>query len=75
MSSAGNQSPAGLESLAKMEAALLARIDEAREVLSRADGLDEEERAEIHTILEAMRHECEAHATVFKSLATENSHA
>ena len=75
MSLASNQPSGGPETLAEMEAALLARIDEAKEVLARADGLDEEERAEIHAILEALRHDCEAHAAMFKSLTTEDRHA
>ena len=72
MSLAGNQSSGGLAKLVELEAGLLGRINEARAILSRADGLDEEERAEIHTILEALRHDCESRAAAMRSLPLEN---
>ena len=75
MSLAGNQSSGGLEQVAKLEATLLGRITEATNVLSRADGFDEEERAEIHAILEALRHDVESHAAIMKSLPTEKPNA
>ena len=75
MSLAGNQSSGGLERLAELEAALLGRIDEARDVLSRTDCLDEEQRAEVHAILEALRRDCESHAHIVGAKSTEQCHA
>lgn len=42
--------------------AVLARVCLAADHLPRTEFLDEEQRSEIHTILEAIRHECERHA-------------
>jgi len=75
MSLAGNESSGGMEELAELEATLTSRIAEARSVLSRADSLDEEQRAEIHAILEALRHDCESRAAAVRSLLAENCHA
>ncbi len=75
MSLAGNQSSGGLEKLAELEATLLGRIAEASSVLSRSDSLDEEQRAEIHAILEALRHDCESRTAIMRSLPTETCHA
>lgn len=54
-----------LERLAELESELLGRIDAAVGELQRIECLDEEQRAEIHTILEAMKHDGLSHiATV-----------
>ncbi len=75
MSLAGHQSPGGLAELARLERELLGRIDAASETLKRADCLDEEQRAEIHAILAAIRHDSEFHAGVVGSLPPETHHA
>ena len=55
--SAGNQSPGGpAEPAAELKAAILGRIRAAGDALQRADGLDEEQRAEIQAILDALAH-------------------
>lgn len=66
MSSAAHLGTAG--DLADLEQALLGRIHEACADLRRAESLDEEERAEIHSILEAMRHDAESHARLVHTL-------
>ena len=58
-----------LQQIAELEKSLLWRIDAAAEDLQRVECLDEEQRAEVHTILEAMKHESESHAALVRVLA------
>ena len=46
-----------VDRLATMQAAFLSHVDAAVDQLQRTECLDEEQRAEIHAILEALRHE------------------
>ncbi len=75
MSRARNQAVEGVERLAELEQTLQARIAAAGEVLKRSDSLDEEQRAEIHAILEAIRHDSVFHARFVASLPEEACHA
>jgi len=74
MSYVSDRSPGGLAQLAELEKALLGRIDEANDALTRADCFDEEQRAEIHAILEAIRQDSEFHAHYVGSLGSEACH-
>jgi len=71
MSVVGNDPSGGLSDLADQERALLGRIRAASELLGRTDCLDEEERAEVHAILEAIRHDSEFHASILAALPRE----
>ena len=75
MSLAASPSSGGFAELAALEKALLGRVHAAGEVLKRTECLDEEQRAEIHAILEAIRHDSESHAAVVASLPAEPCHA
>ena len=57
-----------LKDLMKMEKNLLEKITSAIEELQWIDTLNQEQRAEIHTILEAMKHDCESHIEIILSL-------
>ena len=74
MSYVSDRSSGGLAQLAELEKALLGRIDAANETLKRTDCLDEEQRAEIHAILEAIRQDSEFHAGYVSSLGSEACH-
>lgn len=69
MSSATNQGPNQLGRLSELEAILVERIDAACLTLGRAESLDDEQRAEIHAILQAMRHEGQSHRAWLAKLA------
>lgn len=60
--------PAHLKQAAELESALCGRIVAAVEQLQRVECLDEEQRAEIHAILEAMRHDSLSHASLLGCL-------
>ena len=75
MSYVSDRSSGGLAELAELEKALLGRIDAADTALRRADCFDEEQRAEIHAILDAIRHDSEFHAHYVGSLGSEACHA
>ena len=53
-----------------METSFLSRIHAAADDLQRVECLDEEQRAEIHAILEAMRHDSESHAAIVQFLVS-----
>jgi len=69
MSVANGQTPDRWRRMAELESALLARLDAADDDLQRIECLDDEQRAEIHAILEAMKHDAVSHAAVVKALA------
>jgi len=75
MSPAHNQVPGQLERVAELESSSLSRIRAAAEDLQRIECLDEEQRAEIHAILEALRHEGESHTNAIKQLHGEYRNA
>lgn len=69
MSSVHSQTPGQLRQAANLETSLLSEIDAASVHLQRVNCLDEEQRAEVHTILEAMRHDTQSHAETMQFLA------
>jgi len=69
VSSVHSQTLGQLQQAAKREKALLSEIDAAAADLQRADCLDEEQRAEVHAILEAMKHDTQSHAETMQLLA------
>ena len=69
MSLVPDQGPGGFEKLAELEASLLGRIEASADELRHIECLDEEQRAEIHAILEAMKHDGLSHVAVIQSLA------
>jgi hypothetical protein len=70
MSLTPNPPPGGLEQLAELEKAVLGRVSAAAEELQRVESLDDEQRAEIHAILEAIRHESESSAAFLPGWGT-----
>ena len=72
MSSASGQKSDQFQTAAQLETDLLTRVERVRGRFERVECLDEEQRAEIHTILEALRHEGECR---LKALAGEYRHA
>ncbi|MDY7010819.1 MAG: hypothetical protein SVV80_08720 [Planctomycetota bacterium] len=79
MSSFSGRSLGRLEQVAELEAVLLGRIEDAADELRHIECLDEEQRAEIHAILEAMKHDGQAHASAIRVMengsAQETCHA
>ena len=75
MSLSLSESPEALAELAELVHALRGRINEAGRVLGRCECFDEEQRAEAHAILEALRHDSEFHARVLDALPAEAGHA
>jgi hypothetical protein len=59
----------------EIEASLLGHIDAAQADLARMECLDEEQRAEVHAILDALRHEGQAHAFAVRQLCGEYRNA
>ena len=68
MSLAESHIPRQLRQAAAMENSLLSQIDAAADDLQRVDCFDEEQRAEIHAILEAMKHDSESHSAIVQFL-------
>ncbi len=69
MSSVSGRGCDRLEKVAKLEASLLGRIEDAADELRHIECLDEEQRAEIHAILEAMKHDGQSHASAIRAMA------
>jgi hypothetical protein len=69
VSSVHSQMPGQLRQAADLETSLLSEIDAASVHLQRVDCLDEDQRAEVHTILEAMKHDTQSHAETMQLLA------
>jgi len=69
VSSVHSQTPGQLRQAANLETSLLSEIDAASADLQRVNCLDEEQRAEVHTILEAMKHDTQSHAAIVQLLA------
>ena len=61
--------------LVELERGLLAHIQAAQGALQRIECLDEEQRAEIHTILEALKHDSEFHASIVGTYIPEGGDA
>ena len=71
MSSAQDQRVPPLRQVEQLETSLLSTINAADDDLQRVNCLDEEQRAEVHAILEAMRHDSESHAATVQFLASQ----
>lgn len=69
MSLAESHIPGQLRHAAAMESSLLSQIHSVADDLQRVDCFDEEQRAEIHAILEAMKHDSESHSAIVQYLA------
>lgn len=68
MSLAPNQAVGCLEKLVGLEATLLERLEAATGEFQRIECLDEEQRAEIHTIIEAMKHDVRSHVAEVRAM-------
>ncbi len=69
MSSVSGRGLGRLKQVAELEASLLGRIEDAADELRHIECLDEEQRAEIHAILEAMKHDGQFHSSAIRALA------
>ena len=69
MSSVSGQGLSRLDKAAELEASLLVHIEASADELRHIECLDEEQRAEIHAILEAMKHDGLSHVAVIQALA------
>ena len=67
--------PADLRRLDKLQTDIQVRVRAAEGELGRVECLDEEERAEIHAILEAIRHDSENHARIIGTYISEARNA
>jgi len=70
MSSAEGEISDQLERMAALESSLLSEIAAAADELQRNEALDDEQRAEVHTILQALRHDSESHAAIVRSMVS-----
>ncbi len=70
MSSAEGEMSGQLERMAALENSLLSEIAAAAAELQRNECLDEEQRAEVHAILQALRHDSESHAAIVRSMVS-----
>lgn len=70
-----NSSPVPFERLTELESRLLACVNDAGFTLCRAEFLDEEQRAEVHAILQALRHDGQSHLATLSALSREVAHA
>jgi len=75
MSSVARHSSGQWRQMAELEKGLLARVAQAQGELQRIEFLDEEQRAEIHAILEAIRHDGESHAQIVGTYISESGDA
>lgn len=69
MSAVPEQRVGHFETAVKLEAAFLSHVSAASDDLQRVEYLDEEQRAEIHAILEALRHDGESHTNIVQQLS------
>ena len=69
MSSVCGQDLGQLKKVAGLEASLLVCVEAAVDELQHIECLDEEQRAEIHAILEAMKHDGVSHVSTIHILA------
>ena len=65
--------PGQLEQAAATERSLLWQIHAAAGDLERVECFDEEQRAEVHAILEAIKHESESHSAIVQFLVSRYS--
>ena len=69
MSSVCGQDLGQLKKVAELEASLLVCVEAAADELRHIECLDEEQRAEIHAILDAMKHDGLSHVAAIHALA------
>ena len=69
MSSVCGQDLGQLKKVAELETSLLVCVEAAVGELQRIECLDEEQRAEIHAILDAMKHDGLSHVAAIHALA------
>ncbi len=67
--------PAGWRQLAELHKGLLSQIAAAEGELQRVECFDEEQRAEIQAILEALRHDCQVHSAYVAGVEGETANA
>ena len=70
MTQAPGNTPADTSKLVNLEAQLAASLTEAADEIAHIETLDPEQRAEIYTILEAMKYDTESHRGLLKLLAS-----
>ncbi len=75
MSVGRQQAAEGFDRIKGLEAVLLSHVDAAADDLQRIECLDEEQRAEVHVILEALKHEGQSHTGTLEQLKGEYWHA
>ncbi len=75
MSLAREQAPGRLVRAEELERAFLSCVDAAEDDLQRTECFDEEQRAEIHAILEALKHDGQSQAGMLHVLQGEYRHA
>ncbi|HET6430101.1 MAG TPA: hypothetical protein VM389_15165 [Phycisphaerae bacterium] len=73
--SVSSEMPADWQRLGKLQTDIQVRVRAAVGELGRMECLDEEERAEIHAILEAIRHDSESHARIIGTYISEAPNA
>jgi hypothetical protein len=73
--SAENPSPVPFERFAELESHLMTSVNAASFTLCRAEFLDDEQRAEVYAILQALRHEGQSHLAILAALSREVAHA
>ena len=69
MSAVPEQRVDHFETAVKLEAAFLSHVSAASDDLQRVECLDEEQRAEIHAILDALKHDGESHTNNVQQLS------
>ena len=75
MSSVDGRTSADWRRPAQLERDLVGQIQAAAGELQRIECLDDEQRAEIHAILEAMAHDTQTHAHIIGSYVSEKGDA
>ncbi len=71
MSSLDSETPTDWRLLGRLESDIQVRIRAVEGELARVECLDEEERAEIHAILQALKHDSEANASILGTYISE----
>jgi len=73
--SVSSEMPADWRRLGRLQSDIQVRIRAAEGELGRTECLDEEERAEIHAILQAIKHDSESHARIVGTYISEAGNA
>lgn len=75
MSPLDSETPVDWQRLGRLESDIQVRIRAAEGELERTECLDEEARAEIHAILQALKHDNQNHARIVGTYISEGGHA